>query len=578
MDMGNRANRGDNGTTDERTDRGGGEEANEDMVVESRGLGRRVGIPLHGRVGTVHVLLTRHGGQSQTMTIHHDPSPLNIDESPEEEEEEEVEADDELEIDEEDDDDDNEADEIDNILTLQLVARLLGGSLMRRRVKNELNMCDQPEIITDPVEPLNPKTDLYQELKSFDSRMHIGPNIRNFSYGFDSASYIDKTSTSSRFLPRHCCLVGSYEARVFCGNYSKSGDVFISAGQSDKIDLYDTAGNKFKCYKSVGARDVGWSVLSTDFSPDQNWFIYSTWSPSIHLCNVYGEEERHYSLDLRPEAEEPFCAFISKFSGDNREILASANDGKLYLYDREKQDRILVIDAHQDDASAVTFADEGGILIYSGGDDGVCKVWDRRCLQERSPRPVGVFSGHKDGITYIDSKGDQRYLITNCKDQTIKLWDTRCFSNCEGIHESLKSTSQQGWDYRWQEVPRNVQKNKHTKLAGDVSVMTYTGHSVKNTLIRCHFSPYSTTGQKYIYTGCAKGQVVVYDVITAQMVAVLNSPDCFSCIRDVSWHPSQAGTLVASTWEGTIQMWTYDERDDYVKEFLHQKANYFNFW
>ena len=62
------------------------------------------------------------------------------------------------------------------------------------------------------------------------------------------------------------------------------------------------------------------------------------------------------------------------------------------------------IDAHQDDASAVTFADEGGVLIYSGGDDGVCKVWDRRCLQERSPRPVGVFSGHKDGITYIDSK------------------------------------------------------------------------------------------------------------------------------------------------------------------------------
>lgn len=43
--------------------------------------------------------------------------------------------------------------------------------------------------------------------------------------------------------------------------------------------------------------------------------------------------------------------------------------------------------------------------------------------------------------------------------------------------------------------PHTVQKSKHTKLAGDVSVMTYTGHSVKNTLIRCHFSPYSTTGQ-----------------------------------------------------------------------------------
>ncbi len=33
------------------------------------------------------------------------------------------------------------------------------------------------------------------------------------------------------------------------------------------------------------------------------------------------------------------------------------------------------------------------------------------------------------------------------------------------------------------------------KLDGDTSVMTYSGHSVKNTLIRCRFSPLFTTGQ-----------------------------------------------------------------------------------
>ena len=72
------------------------------------------------------------------MTIHHDPSPLNVDESPSEEEEEE-ETDDELETDEEDEDG--------NMMTLQLVARLLGGNLMRRikRRVNNPNMCHQPE-------------------------------------------------------------------------------------------------------------------------------------------------------------------------------------------------------------------------------------------------------------------------------------------------------------------------------------------------------------------------------------------------------------------------------------------------
>ena len=68
---------------------------------------------------------------------------------------------------------------------------------------------------------------------------------------------------------------------------------------------------------------------------------------------------------------------------------------------------------------------------------------------------MGTLAGHTDGITFIDSRvgfknilqelffnireiyvrailmfvqGDGRYLISNCKDQSIKLWDVRKFS------------------------------------------------------------------------------------------------------------------------------------------------------
>lgn len=41
---------------------------------------------------------------------------------------------------------------------------------------------------------------------------------------------------------------------------------------------------------------------------------------------------------------------------------------------------------------------------------------------------VGVFAGHRDGITYVDGHGDDRYVLTNSKDQTIKIWDMRKFS------------------------------------------------------------------------------------------------------------------------------------------------------
>jgi len=52
------------------------------------------------------------------------------------------------------------------------------------------------------------------------------------------------------------------------------------------------------------------------------------------------------------------------------------------------------------------------------------QVWDKRTVGSNS-RPAGMFVGHTDGMTHLDPKGDGRYLISNCKDQTIKLWDLR---------------------------------------------------------------------------------------------------------------------------------------------------------
>ena len=45
------------------------------------------------------------------------------------------------------------------------------------------------------------------------------------------------------------------------------------------------------------------------------------------------------------------------------------------------------------------------------------------------------------------------------------------------------------------------------KIVDDSSLMTYRGHTVLQTLIRCRFSPVHTTAQRYIYTGCASGSV-----------------------------------------------------------------------
>lgn len=73
---------------------------------------------------------------------------------------------------------------------------------------------------------------------------------------------------------------------------------------------------------------------------------------------------------------------------------------------------------------------------------------DRRALGS-SARPSGVLIGHTEGITNVSAKGDGRYVISNGKDQALRLWDLRKMASEESydkvkhIHYGLHN-----FDYR----------------------------------------------------------------------------------------------------------------------------------
>ncbi|XP_063769705.1 DDB1- and CUL4-associated factor 11 isoform X2 [Pseudophryne corroboree] len=376
-------------------------------------------------------------------------------------------------------------------------------------------------------------------------------------------SHGERCRVTSHFLPNHVFATDSYSQKAFCGVYSPDGSTFMSACQDQNIRLYDCRHGSFKKFRTVKARDVGWSVLDVAFTPDGGHFLYSSWSDYIHVCNIYGDAESHTALDLSP-SDRRFAVFSLTVSCDGREVLGGANDGCVYVYDREQNRRTLKISSHEDDVNAVSFADDSCHILYSGGDDALCKVWDRRTMREDDPKPVGLLAGHQDGITFIDSKGDARYLISNSKDQSIKLWDIRRFSGPEGLEASRRAVTQQNWDYRWQQVPKKALRKKC--LPGDTSLMTYRGHGVLHTLIRSRFSPAYSTGQQYVYSGCSTGRVVIYDLLTGEIVKKLTNHK--ACVRDVNWHPCD-NRLVSSSWDGTVRVWEHRQSEIY-EEDLHK--------
>ena len=105
------------------------------------------------------------------------------------------------------------------------------------------------------------------------------------------------------------------------------------------------------------------------------------------------------------------------------------------------------IPAHNNDVNSVCFLDSTTQVLASAADDGLCKAWDRRALRDGQV-PVGELAGHVDGLTYVSPKGDGRYLITNSKDQSIKLWDLRMFSGRAAVEDGRRAVAGQRWDYR----------------------------------------------------------------------------------------------------------------------------------
>lgn len=127
----------------------------------------------------------------------------------------------------------------------------------------------------------------------------------------------------------------------------------------------------------------------------------------------------------------------------------------------------------------------------------------------RHNREVGIFAGHTEGLTYVESKGDGRYLLSNGKDQTMKLWDTRKMLSSEqtaGWGPSYQGRT--GFDYRLMRYPDEY----YHPHPHDCSVVTFRGHSVLITLIRCHFSPPTSSGQRYVYSGSEDGSVYIYNM------------------------------------------------------------------
>ena len=342
--------------------------------------------------------------------------------------------------------------------------------------------------------------------------------------------------------------------------------------------MYDTANPyNWTYYKQVSYPFGQWTITDASLSPDNKFLAYSSIRSMVCLATTDPDADTDPWLLEFSESSRPrlggwhgghFGIWSVRFSGDGRELVAGTSDNSVCAYDIESRQTVLHIEGHMDDVNAVCFGDKlSPHLLYSGSDDATVKVWDRRSMNDK--RAAGVFLGHTEGLTYIDSKGDGRYVLSNGKDQTMKLWDLRKMvdtAKADGIDPTQWSAP---FDYRFEPYDTS----KYYQHPHDCSLVTFRGHSVLKTLIRCHFSPAGSSDSRYVYTGSEDGSVYIYN-LDATLAGKVNVKKATkntrprgqedvdfmdfdndghgtwkTCVRDASWHPN-APIIAATSWNG----------------------------
>ncbi|KDR85616.1 hypothetical protein GALMADRAFT_234583 [Galerina marginata CBS 339.88] len=390
--------------------------------------------------------------------------------------------------------------------------------------------------------------------------------------------------------------VATYDANMYTAQFSADSSFYYTCSQDFKLHIFDMRApltpeslpgtsrrsrsdtslmTRMPLRKVVQGHPGRWTITDANLSPDNERMIYSSITPTVYMTSTApdGSMAQIPIQFADPTSRrshyygygESFGIWSCRFSADGNEVVACGS-GKIFVYDLLANKRTVKISAHGDDVNSCCWADTAsGNVLVSASDDTFIKVWDRRSLGA-SRKPSGVLVGHTEGITYVSAKGDGRYIISNGKDQAVRLWDLRKMRSSAEFDDIERDGRHYGideFDYRYPYYPE-PNYPAHPK---DCSVMTYRGHSVLRTLIRCHFSPAESTGSQYIYSGSADGRIHIWS-LDGRIVQVLDrsktlpatfSPsgrepeatggvDANSCVRDVSWH-SQEPVIMSAGWE-----------------------------
>lgn len=202
-------------------------------------------------------------------------------------------------------------------------------------------------------------------------------------------------------------------------------------------------------------------------------------------------------------------------SEDNSRFASVGGDKAVFLWDVATAQTLRRFTGHAARINAVSFGGElGQSVLVSGSYDGTVKVWD---LKARSERPIMTFSEAKDSVSSVEVLGSE--IFVGSVDGRVRVYDVGMGTvDCDVVAPGKGVTSvtptRAGDGYLVSCLGSSVRfmdrgTGKCLQKFEDEGVFRNEEYRVRSTLVM---------GDAYALSGSEDGRVVVWDVLTGNVV------------------------------------------------------------
>lgn len=284
--------------------------------------------------------------------------------------------------------------------------------------------------------------------------------------------------------------------------FPETGHLLLSAGLDGRVKIWDVF-NSGKCMRTYLGHSKG--VRDIYFNNDGKKFLSTGYDSNIHLWDT----ETGQAITTINKRK---IFYVAKFHPDSSKqniMLAGCSDKKIYQFDLDSGEEIMVYDYHLDGVNTITFVDEGRRFVTSS-DDKSLRIWEFgipvqiKYIADPSMQSMPAITLHPSG----------NYFCGQSQDNQIVTYSTR-----DRFRLNRKKT--------------------------------FRGHTNAGYACQINFSP---DGQ-YVISGDSHGRCFFWEwQMPKKVVRTFKAHEKAVCLG-VSWHPLETSKVATCGWDGLIKYW-----------------------